>query len=365
MVLYFGLSIWVFLILLMGLRPDSIAAAESWPGQPESSSARFNKIIVSIFVLVTFALLWFLTGFRSSAIGNDTRNYLWYFDHFSKGYDTTSRLEPGYQYFNYFLGKIVHDRHSFLIVMATVMYGGIGVYLFKYSKNPAVSLCLFFSFFFSVYTNIFRQGIAMMIALYGYQLLKNGKKLPAVVLFLLATSFHTSALVCFLLFLDLKILEKWWFVLTLTLVCAVVSFSGILRAVVEAIVPRYTHYFEGQYASSGWLAITYYLVSDFVLYALVNKSLIPGYKPDKVVAANFTFLLILTAFGYAVNLFERAGEYFMLIAVMEFPNIIYRGKVKHFRMWTFAISTVMIIVFILILIYRPGWNHLYPYEFWH
>lgn len=365
MVLYFGLSIWVFLILLMGLRPDSIDAAQSWPNRPKDKVAKINKIIVSVLVLLTFLLLWFLSAFRSAAIGNDTSNYLYYFNIFSKGIDRSRDFEIGFQYLNYLISRFTHDRHAFLIIIATIMYGGAGLYILKYSKNPAISLCLFFGLFFSVYTNTLRQGIAMMIALYGYQFLKDGKKIPAALVFLLATTFHTTALCCFLLFLDVKILEKWWFVVGLTALCAIISFSGVLRTVVDTLVPRYSHYFESQYASSGWLAISVYLLSYLVLYFLINRSLISGYKPDKVVATNFTFLLILTAFGYAVNLFERAGEYYLLIAVTEIPNMLYRGKVKNFRLWLLCICTVFLLMFLATLILRPGWNHLYPYELWH
>lgn len=365
MALYFGLSIWITLLLLMGLRPDSVDAVECWPNQPEDSVARINKLIVSLFTWVTFLGLWFLTAFRSSAIGNDTQNYLWYFNHFAQGLDDTSSLEIGYQYLNYFLGKVTRDQHVFLIIMATIMYGGFSIFLRKYSKNPAVSFCLFFCCFFSVYTNIFRQGIAMIIALYGYQLLKKGERIPAALLFVLATTFHTTAFLCFLLFLDLKALQKWWVVLSVTGLGAVVSLTGVMKAVVNAVFPRYTHYFEGQYASSGWIAITFYLVTYTILYLLSVNSLEEDNKTDGIVATNFSLLMILTSFGYAVNLFERAAEYFLLVAVIELPNMLYRGKIKHFRLWLFGICIVYLAFFIATLIYRPGWNHLYPYEFWH
>ena len=365
MALYVGLTIWFFLLLLMGLRPDSIDAAQCWPNQPEDKVARINKIIVSILVLLTFLLLWFLSAFRSAAIGNDTSNYLYYFNIFSKGIDRSRDFEIGFQCLNYLISRVTLDQHAFLIIIATIMYGGTGLYILKYSKNPAVSLCLFFGLFFSVYTNTLRQGIAMMIALYGYQFLKDGKKIPAALVFLLAMAFHTTALCCFLLFLDVKILEKWWFVLGLTALCAVISFSGVLRTVVDTLVPRYSHYFAGKYASSGWFAVSVYLLSYLVLYLMINGSINTDCKPDKIVATNFTLLLILTAFGYAVNLFERAAGYYLLIAVTEIPNMLYRGKAKHFRLWLLCICTVFLLMFLATLIFRPGWNHLYPYEFWH
>lgn len=365
MILYICITIWLFIILLLGLRPDSILVAESWPDLPKDKVARTNYKIVSVFVFTALVFLWFLTAFRSQYIGNDTRNYLWYFTRFANGVDRSSRLEIGYKVFNYWLSKITRDHHAFLIIMATIMYCGVGLFIHKHSKNVAVSLCLLYCFFFSAFTNIFRQGMAMVIALYGYQLLKNGNRIPAALLFLLATTFHSTAFLCFFLLLDLKILEKRWFVLGLTVFCVIISFTGVLRLAVNVFLPRYSSYFEGQYASSGWLAITFYLLTYIVYYFLVNKSLDSDSKTDKIIATNFTLLLILTAFGYAVNLFERAGEYFLLIAVTELPNMLYRGKVKNYRLWLFGICVVNLIFFILVLKYRPGWNHLYPYEFWH
>ena len=365
MLLYICLTIWFFFLLLAGLRPGSIIAAESWPALPDDKVEKRNQSIVLSLCGLSFLALWFLTAFRSRAIGNDVENYLVYFQWFSNGPIDQPRVEIGYQLLNYFIWQISSDEHVFLIIMATIMYVGLGLYFYKFSNNLAFTVCLFFSCFFSIYTSILRQGMAMIIALYGYQLLKNKKRILAALVFLLATSFHTTAFLCFLLFLNFDILKKWWFVLGLTAACVIASLSGIMKSVVNLVFPKYTHYFEGQYAGSGWLAISVFLFTYIVFYLLVSKSLDEDKKSDNIIATNFSLLLFLTAFGYAVNLFERAGEYFLLIAITELPNVLYRGKVKHFRFWLFTIGTFYLILFVLILIYRPAWNHLYPYEFWH
>ena len=366
MALYIGITAWFFVLLFLGLRPDSVLAAESWPKLPEDKKAKRNEIIVSVLTCLSFLFLWVLTAFRSANIGNDTHNYLALFDKFiGVGVAPEKyKYEIGFRYLNILMYKITQSRHVFLIVVATIMYAGVGAYIFKFSKNRAVSLCFFFSCFFSMFTSILRQGIAMVIILYGYQLLKNGKKLLAALLFLLAASFHTTALVSFLLFFDLKIWEKMWVVFGLTVLCAIVSRFGVFKAVIDLIAPMYSHYFTGQYASSGWLAITFYLLLYSVLYFFVNRSLDENNRQDRTVATNFALLLFFTAFGYAVNLFDRIGSYFLFIAISELPNVLYRGKEKHFRFWLFAICAVMLVMFVLILIYRPGWNYLYPYEFW-
>ena len=364
MLLYVGLTIWVFVILLLGLRPDAIKVAECWPNLPSNSVARRNNRIVTAFVLLTFLLFWFLTAFRSAQIGNDTTTYLYYFNIYSKGIDKLRTFEIGYQYLNYFIGKLTADPHIFLVIIATIMYGGVVLYIQKYSKNTAISLCLFFCYFFSMFTSIFRQGIAMVIVLYGYQLLKNEKKIPAALVFLLATTFHTTAIVSFLFFLNTDLLKKKWVVFSLTAICGVVSSTGILNTIVSTFIPRYAHYFESRYASTGWLAVSYSLIIYLIWYFLINKSVDDEDKKDRLVATNFTFLLMFAAFGFSVNLFTRAGEYYLLIALVEIPNMLYRGKVKHYRLWLFGLCTFLLIMFLVTLVYRPGWNHLYPYEFW-
>lgn len=363
MALYIGITIWFFLLLLLGLRRGAAYAAAGLPDPKEKASGK-SKSIVAFLALLSFLFLWFLTAFRSSAIGNDTRPYLEYFDLFAEGVDRTQRAELGYQYLNYFIGMFTRDHHAFLIIMATIMYGGAGLYIFRRSRNIAVSICLFYALFFSLFIAMYRQGIAMVIALYGYGLLKNGKRIPAALIFLLASAFHMTALVCFLLFFDLKLLQKRWFVFLLAALCAVFAASGAIKAVVGLVLPRYLRYFNTRYASSGWLAVSYYLLSYLVLYYLVSGSVIADHRPDRVVAANFAFLIFFAAFGYSVNLFTRAGEYFLLIAVTELPNMLLRQKIKHARLLLFGVCTVFLIMFLVILVFRPGWNHLYPYEFW-
>lgn len=365
MLLYYGITFWVFILLLLGLRPDSKITADCWPENPVNSVALSNKRIVDGLSLFTLAFFWFLTAFRSSEIGNDTKTYLYYFDIYSKGLDLTRTFEVGYQYLNYLIGKITKDHHLFLIVISTILYGGVGWQIKKYSKNIALSVCLFYCFFFSVFTSMLRQGIAMVIVLFGYKLLKIGKKIPAILFLFLATTFHTTAILSFLLLLNVEVLKKKWFVFGAATICGLFSVAGIFNKIVMKILPKYAHYFNSRYASTGWLAVSYSLIIYAIWYLLISKSVDENDKRDRIVATNFTFLLIFAAFGFSVNLFTRAGEYFLLIAIVEIPNMLYRGKIKNFRLWLFGLCTFLMIMFIVTLIYRPGWNHLYPYEFWH
>lgn len=366
MTLYICLTIWMLLLTILGLRPDSELVVNSFPDKPKSKIAKSNLKIVNFLSAITLTFLWGLTAFRSSGIGNDTQTYIYYFNIFkNSGIDKTRTFELGYQYLNFLIGKITDDPHVFLIIIATILYGSITYYLYRYSKNILISLCLFFCICFSMFTSMFRQGIAMVIAMFGYQLLKKNKKIKAAIVFIFAMLFHTSAIVCFLLFFNLKILKKRWVVFCITGIVILISITGIFNSVVITILPRYAHYFDSRYASTGWLAVSYSLVRNSIWYLLVSNGTNENESSEQIAVTNMTFLLIFSAFGYSVNLFTRAGEFFVLNAIIDLPNMMYSKNIKNRNWWMLGICMVMLIMFLIELIFRPGWNHIYPYEFWN
>ena len=365
MLLYIMLSLWIFFILLLGLRPDAATTAMAWPYQSESSVANRNAKICIVFGLITFAVLWFLTAFRSENIGNDTATYIYYFDIFSSGgIDRTRAFEIGYQYLNVLIGKVTRDPHIFLVIMATIMYFGVAFYIKKYAKNFLVSICLFFCLFFSAYTSMFRQGIAMIIILYAYQCMKEKKKIMAIVLIAIAFWFHKTAIVALLLLFCNKLFVNKKVVYLLVLISMLASQTDILYRVISIVLPGYAHYFASRYASSGWLAVSYELVRALLFFYLVSKRSNKNDAQDRLRMMNFALLLIFVSFGFTMNLFTRASQYFLLIGTVELPNFLYEKNDYAKRYWLFAIGLVSILMFMIILVFRPDWNHLYPYEFW-
>ena len=98
MVLYVSLTIWMFVIMLIGRRSDSKIVADMWPERPSEGIARTNLKVCNYLALITMLILWFLTAFRSANIGNDTSTYIYYFKIFSSGgIDRSRTFEIGYQ----------------------------------------------------------------------------------------------------------------------------------------------------------------------------------------------------------------------------------------------------------------------------
>lgn len=367
MFLYIILTLFFLIVLLFGLKSEAHVVADLWPILPKEKRYKNYLTICKCIALFAMLILWGLTAFRASNIGNDTDVYIYYFNIFSKfGIDTQRRFELGYQALNVLIGKVTSDPHVFLIIMASMMYICLYICIKKYSKNILITICLFYCCCFSLYTSVLRQGIAMIFVMFAYQHLKNNNKKVALLLILLATLFHTSAIVALLLFFSNKIISNKM-IIVLFIVVTTLSITGVLGVAMESMIPQYEHYYNGKYAATGWLAVTIELLRNLVYYILINKALKTAQlRPSQknIILLNFALLLIFSGLGYSVNLFTRAGEYFMLNAIIELPNTLYSSKMKNKRIWLFCICVGLMIWFLMVLIYRPNWNYLYPYEFW-
>ncbi len=322
------------------------------------SFMQFTAWMVYIFICI-------LTAFRAENIGNDTHNYVYYFDFVAnRGVTTDLTFEIGYQYYSLLLSKIFNDPHFFLIVTAILCYWIIGIKICQKSQDVCFSILLFFCLFFSVYTNILRQGIAMAITLVAYYKLKEGGKKQAIILIIFASLFHYAALCMLALFLYPFVPYKPKVVISGCLVIVALSVSGITRSLLTTIFERYAGYFDSYEQLSGWLAITYELVRSIVFYLLFYYAYKHKMNENRLECANVTLLIVMTSLGFVINIFSRAALYYLLPVIIELPNALSLGRLKNKKLLTIILGSVMVAYFIIVLYLRPDWNHLYPYEFW-
>ncbi|MBO5091603.1 MAG: EpsG family protein [Clostridia bacterium] len=317
-----------------------------------------------VFFLIVIFVLWFLTAFRSERIGNDTITYVRYFYNFGQGGVTlNSRIEIGYQILNFVVFKINPNPYFFLGVVATICYVGTGIYIYKYSDNIVFSTVLLFPIAYGFFATGLRQAVAMVICLYIYQAIKNRKFLLAILLILLASSFHTSALLMLVFLFHRLIPKKPFVVIPLTAIFIALSLSGVMDNIFATLMGDYGGYYENEELTSGWLSISYYTIRAIVFYGIAFLSYEKKIKENSLVLSLFTMLLVTISFGFSINVFTRATNYFLLISMVELPNAIHRGGLKHKKILMFLLGFIMVLYFLVTLIIRPEWNRLYPYQF--
>lgn len=360
MKLYVVLCSVLFIALLL-----SIADCGDNEELQANQKRKFSKSIYSFLFFLLMLLFWFLTAFRGESIGNDTTTYLGYYKTIAdSGVNSSFAIDLGYQYFCLFLSKISLNPYFLLIVCSTVCYFICGFYIYRKSNNILFSLIFLFCIAFSTFTNILRQSIAMVVVLIAYEMIKKKRNIFAICLILLAALFHKSALIALLWFGHKLIPKKPIFVGCIAFVVSVLSMSGVLNTILATVLSKYSGYFTSEYAGTGWLGILYSALRAFVFYLFIyvaNETM--SEKENSLIISNFVLLLVTVCFGFSVNLFSRASEYFLLPSVVEIPNAFNSGKIKKRNFWMFVTGAIMIAYFLVVLVIRPEWNNLYPYEF--
>lgn len=359
MVLY----ICIIFVLLGALAISVTDCGDNWELKSKRRFVYSRSIYGFLFILL-MALFWFLTAFRGDSIGNDTRTYLNYYEEIAKhGINANWHIEIGYQYFCLLLSKISPNPYFLLIVCSTICYTVCGIFIYRYSNTILFSVILLFCIAFPFFASGIRQSIALVFVLWAYAKIKDNKKVIPLILILIASVFHVSALMSLLWFAHKYIPKKPVYVITLALITAVLAASGVLNSFLTGILQEYQGYFDSEYAGTGWLGITYYLLRAVVFYLFIYFVYKEECRQNSLIISNSVLLLFTVCLGFSVNLFNRASLYFLILIVVDLPNAFNSGKLKNRDIWMIVTGIVMLSYFIVTLIIRPEWNNLYPYEF--
>ena len=176
-----------------------------------NSSDRRRKI----YLIVTFGALILVAGLRAPSVGTDLVG------HYAKRFNmigdyswsqiptfsATIGYEIGYCYFTRFLHVFSSDVQFFIFATSFLMCAAFGYFIYKESMDVILSteLMLFTCFYYRFMT-MMRQGLAISIILVAYTLMNNSERrlkdyIKFALLILLASTFHSSAILCILMIL--------------------------------------------------------------------------------------------------------------------------------------------------------------------
>ena len=159
------------------------------------------------FVILSVGLLIVLLGLRAETMGIDLLNtinpgYLLSFEDLNKyswmdilRMDEYYNYEKGYIIFNKLIGSIWVNRQFFLMVCAFISFAPVGLVIFRYSKMPLLSVIIFLGLpSFIISFSGLRQGLAIGITMLAFDRVLKKKPVSFILLVLLASTFHSSAL---------------------------------------------------------------------------------------------------------------------------------------------------------------------------
>lgn len=222
---------------------------------------------------------WILLGFCSDPTRFDYANYLRNYNNLAdRGLADYSGTEPGY----FILTKIFHSLgFSFDVVYKVFVFFMIAAVAYVIKRNtkhicvPMV-LFLWYPAIMSAYNT--REGIAMAISLFAIQILIDGKErciLKYVILILLASSIHTSALF-YLLFIIVKfqnqISKKRLILIVILGVAGMLAVDNL--SIIQSMLGarRFTYYFGTSHVTASTIAasIMWQISICVIIYILKN-----------------------------------------------------------------------------------------------
>ena len=224
-----------------------------------SVAGMHSKRVKNISIILFFSFLILLIGFRSIKVGNDTDEYLYYYNRigsvdftriFSVSSTQTTSMEHGFVLLVWLFNLINAPFNIFLLFCATVSLVPLMILFYRESKYPILSISLFvgvspFTMFFSGV----RQSMAMGIGVICFILAKNRRLFLFLMLIFLAYFIHQSSVVLLLLYPLAKLkIKKEHLLFIVFLGLLVIFFGSYILKIGYSFLGHYGHY---EIASTG------------------------------------------------------------------------------------------------------------------
>lgn len=347
-------------------------------------SQKRNNVYIYIF---SGFLLVLLASLRSETVGFDVQVYvkklflsaqnstsLYYF--LQKG----TWLEPLYSIVVYLAAKIFGTLQGvfFLNEILVIYFVYKSLWKCRYKLDIAFAVLIYTTVFYGQTYNTIRQQIAMSMVLYAFTFFKENEKLVALFVLILATGFHSSAVVAVIIFLLYWILpkEKWKnirILLLFMMLIFTVWYDKILL-----FLMRITGIFKESYVSTNYLFNPYFLngkinfpITDLVLWGVLLIISYINYlsKKDDSVFWLYISLVCFLEPVIAIRAWhvKRLFWYFEILSLFSFSDkrrIPVKATLKNRIIYKSLMMIFFIIYFVIMYIFLSDTSAgIYPYTF--
>ena len=301
---------------------------------------RYN---IKSYLFVAFSLIFIISAIRYE-YGNDYHSYKLIFNDVCS---TTSSLFDIFKYSDKYsqeLGWVVVNYlfkpFGFVpLIMAISLFFSIAYYKFiKRFVAPrwqwlALVVYLFEYSFFPLQLSMMRQGVAIALFVCAIPYIVDRRILPPLILVLLASTFHVSALVLLPVIFIGFLPRKLMFIVPIVLAAVfllfmlkpdltTVAFSYMLDN--EDVLNYAEHYMAGSEDVTFRLGYFVQLIPYVVFLYFIFKSSTSA--EDKILLSIASAALVIMPLGTIVNLAMRVSYYFSIVSIVAIPNAYSRIK---------------------------------------
>lgn len=311
----------------------------------------------SIYLLFSYFTLLLLSAFREVRVGTDTEHYEDLFYTIANNNSDSFRVEPGWVFLNKLIVFQDFDFRAVLVLSSFITLTLIFIIVKKYSSNPMLSISFFYLLYFYFFSfNISRQMLAVSIVLMGIIFLLKDKRILFFISIFLASLFHQTALIAFLLYFYNKISNQKFFIIFFIILS---MFFGVFGVSILRNIIGYTNYslYVDNYDISGIIGKSFLLIlfNAFFIYIILSlKKFSSEFKIFYLFIIMFN-LTVLIPFG------SRLILYFSVYQILFYPYFLVNlnQNTKNFKL----ISIFMLILYsFFVFIISFGDGGIFPYS---
>lgn len=335
------------------------------------------KKIIIMGIVIQFSLL---QGLRNFSIGSDTAKYVEYYDIISKNLGTTLyqwyavenlNMEIAWVILIKLCGILHMPAQMFLILVALIINGLLGLFIYRTSDDVILSFWLFICFeFFTLSFTMLRQMIAIMMVANSFVSLLHKDKKQFILWNIGAILFHKTAIIFIIMYPLYWIIEKLsetklnkmkypvifkTSVFVLILIGCSLIFSKLFIIVAKALYSNYT-FTKSELGGLWILMVCIYLLTLFTEY--FQK------KCDRKLLLFQLFALICVSLQFCtiyISQIFRATYYFYIFGIIAIPYCFkLLNKMKHIKMYRVILLALTFAQYVL---FSMNIYQLVPYRF--
>ncbi len=324
----------------------------------------YNKINTNKINLYDWIVIIFLTlicGLREN-VGTDYSLYRYYYYNI----EDNSRFEIAFKSIIEFLNHLGISYNVFLLIISMLTIFLFYFAIKKYSKKPAASIFYFITLGYYAYSfNIIRQMLAIAITLIGIKYIKEKNFLKYLIVILIASSFHLTALLMIPAYFLLNLKNNRRNNLLLLGICVTIPF--LYTRIFNFVVTNFEQY--SMYATIndytfikpglGTYIVGFVNVILYIIMFLKRKKINDIDEMNNNYFKLFSYSLVFTGLSFANSVAVRGGYYLSIYLIFLLPDlgkILFNKENKEFEI------LMMLAFFVYYCVHLISFNEMIPYN---
>lgn len=291
-----------------------------------------NKKPLFLFYIVIMTIFIVIAGFRDS-IG-DTPMYRHLYEQVIANTVSEGGYEEGFIYFLTVLTKISTDSQFMIFITSFITQGLMIWFLREYSSYFELELFMYVaSGYFVTTMNGIRQAMAASIMLLGTKFLIKRKFIPYIILVLLMSTIHSSALIMIPIYFIANN-DNWSrnFLQTIIIMMIVALFGGTIMNIVFKLLEGSKFGGYSEFDEGGSNIFRTIIATIPIILAYIQRDRLRDILPECDIFVNISIInMLVMALSLYNWIFARITFYFAPYTYVLLPYCIKSIEVKEYR----------------------------------